>query len=265
MRRISVYIISTILVFSSLTVRVSAQDTIQFPMKFRLGFEALGSAKYFYEKDRVNLEGYFSTDLSEKFSVIFVAGHSDYSYARYRDTSFLMYDYRTKGNYFRGGFDINLLKPKKSQGKYFVGIGFRYGISHFTYDIPTITHENYWGKSRVSVPSTDEWAHFVEFTPSVRAEVVKNLSIGWTVSLRKLIDPGTGRHLKPVYLPGYGNGSKSFSPSISYFVIWSIPFKNKRIIIQPEEEEEEDETNGNQNQNQNNMGSGNSRQNTGRF
>jgi hypothetical protein len=262
MPRISGYIINLILVFTSICAAVQAQDTIQFPMKFRLGFELAGSTKYFYEKDRMNLEAYFSSDLNEKLSAIFIAGRSDYSYPRYRDSTFLMYDYRTKGYYFKAGFDINLLKPDKSQGKYSVGIGVRYGITHFRYEIPTITTENYWGKFQTSVPSTDEWAHYIEITPGVRAEVVKNLSVGWTVSLRKMIDPGTGSHLKPVYLPGYGNGSKSFSPALNYFIIWSIPFKNKRIIIQPEEEEEEGtdvNQNQNQNQNQNNMGQGNFR------
>jgi hypothetical protein len=244
MGRISVYIISTVLVLSSISIRSFAQDTVQFPLKIRMGFELAGSAKYFYEKDKVNLEGYISADLNEKYSFVFIAGRSDYSYARYRDTSFLMYDYRTTGFYFRTGFDVNLLKPEKSQGKYAVGFGLRYGLSHFTYDIPAITHENYWGKYQASVSPTDEWAHFIEITPYVRAEIIKNLSIGWTISLRKMIDPGTGQHLKPVYLPGYGNGSKSFSPGLSYFIIWSIPFKTKRIIIQPEEEEEEVEPTG---------------------
>jgi hypothetical protein len=240
MGRISVYITSAVLVLSGFTLRSPAQDTVQFPMKVRIGLEAAGSAKYFYERDKLNLEATVSADLNEKYSFVFNAGHSDYSYSRYRDSSFLMYDYRTEGFYFRTGFDINLLKPKKSQGKYAVGFGLRYCLSHFTYNIPNITHENYWGKYQASVPSTDEWAHFIEISPFVRAEIIKNLSLGWTISLRKMIDPGTGQHLKPVYLPGYGNGSKSFSPGISYFIIWSIPFKTKRIIIQPEEEEEEE-------------------------
>jgi hypothetical protein len=257
MQRISVYIISLLLVFSVISSKVTAQDTIMFPMKFRLGFELTGSSKYFYEKDRVNLEGHFSADLNEKIAAIITVGRSDYSYARYRDSTFLMYDYRTQGFYYKAGFDINLLKPKKGQGKYYVGVGLRYGMTHFTYNIPVITNENYWGRSQTSVPSTDEWAHYIEFTPGVRAEVIKNLSVGWTVSLRKMIDPGTGRHLKPVYLPGYGNGSKSFSSGLNYFIIWSIPYKNKRIIIQPEPEEEEDSNNPNQNQNQNNMRNGN--------
>jgi hypothetical protein len=246
MERISGYIINTIIALSCFGSRAFSQDTVMFPMKVRIGLEAAGSAKYFYEKDRANLEGYVSADLNEKYSFVFIAGRSDYKYARYRDSSFLMYDYRTKGFYFRTGIDINLLKPEKSEGKYSVNVGFRYGLSHFTYEIPAISHENYWGKSQSLVPSTDEWAHFVEFTPGVRAEITKNLSLGWTFSIRKIIDPGTGQHLKPVYLPGYGNGSKSFSPGMSYFVIWSIPFRTKRIIIQPKEEEEEDDLGPNQ-------------------
>ena len=254
MWRISVYIISIILVVSSLPQTGLSQDTIQFPLKFRLGLEVAGPLKYFNNKDLLNIEGSFSSDLNEKFSAIIIAGHTNYTFSKYRDSSFLMYDYRSKGFFFRAGFDVNLLKPEKSQGKYSIGIGIRYGISHFKYEIPAITSENYWGRSVTSVPTTDEWAHYIEFTPGVRAELFKNFSMGWTVSLRKMIDPGTGRHLKPVYLPGYGNGAKSFSPGFNYFIIWSIPFKKKQIIILPEPEEEEDVTGPNQNPGNTNQG-----------
>lgn len=240
MGRISVYIISVIFALSSFTFQAIGQDTVLFPMKIRIGLEAAGSAKYFYEKDRAALEGYISADLNEKYSLVFIAGHSDYSYARYRDSTFLMYDYRTKGFFIRTGIDINLLKPEKSQGKYSVGIGLRYGLSHFNYEIPVITHENYWGKYQTSVSSADAWAHFIEISPGVRAEITKNFSMGWTVSIRKMIYSGSGEHLKPIYLPGYGNGAKSFSSGFSYFFIWSIPFKTKKIIIQPKVEEEEE-------------------------
>lgn len=249
MWRTFAYIISCILL-SSFSADILAQDTVQFPMKVRIGFELLGASKYFYEKERTNLEAFVSADLNDRVSAVFTAGKSDHSYSRYRDTSFLMYDFKTQGSYFKAGFDINLLKANKSQGKYFVGMGIRYGLSHFKYELPVITTENYWGRAQTSVPMTSEWSHFIEFTPGVRAEFIKNVSMGWTVSLRKMIDPGTGRHLKPVFLPGYGNGARSFSPGINYYIIWSIPFKTKRVIIQPEvEEEEEDMNNPNQNQN----------------
>jgi hypothetical protein len=223
-------------------------------MKFRVGVELLGASKYFYQKKQANLEILLSTDLNDRVSATAAIGKTDHSETKYRDTSFLMFDYRVKGTYFKGGFDFNLLKADKSQGKYYVGMGIRYGMSHFKYEVPVITTENYWGKSKTSVPLTDEWAHFIEFTPGVRAEFIKNISIGWTVSLRKMIDPGTGRHMKPVYLPGYGNGSKSFNAGINYYLIWSIPFKTRRVIIQPEEEEEEDPNNPNQGTDMNNSG-----------
>lgn len=255
MSRIYVYIISITLLLNSFWQQAGAQDTIMFPMKVRLGFELLGSSKYFYEKERTNLEFTVSADLNERVSAVLSLGKTDHSYKRYRDTSFLLYNYTTNGTYYKAGLDFNLLKADKSQGKYFVGMGIRYGMSHFTYEIPEITTENYWGRTVTKVPRTDEWAQYIEFTPGVRAEFIKNISMGWTVSLRKMIDPGTGRHQKPVYLPGYGNGSKSFSPGVNYYIIWSIPFRTRRVIIQPEpEEEEEDMNNPNQNSDMNNNG-----------
>jgi hypothetical protein len=67
-------------------------------------------------------------------------------------------------------------------------------------------------------------AHFLELTPGIRAELFRNLSIGWTIRLRVLVYSGSGSNFKSIGIPGYGNGSKSFSPGINYYMIWSIPW-----------------------------------------
>ncbi len=51
------------------------------------------------------------------------------------------------------------------------------------------------------------WGHFLEASPGVRAEVLNHFSIGWSVSLRMLLYTSTGKNLRPVYFPGYGDGS----------------------------------------------------------
>ena len=235
------YFISILFVLAVSVCRLQAQDTIMFPQKFRIGVEVIGLSKYFYEKETAGIEAFFSADLTEKYSAIFIAGRSDYSSTLYRDETFMMYDFSVKGLYLKAGVDVNMLDVKKAAGKYSFGLGARYGITGYTYNVAGITRENYWGQFQTSIPERKALAHYFEVVPSIRAEIIKNFSLGWAISLRKMIYSGTEKDMKPVYVPGYGNGAKSISLAVSYFVIWHIPYKERRVIIPPKVQREIEE------------------------
>ena len=173
-----------------------AQDTILIPLKIKVGLEVSGPAIYFSEKNILNAEGYISVDLNEKLSVVLGAGYLNYKYSQYN------YSYFNKGIFIRAGVDFNLLKPDKSQGKYWAGIGLRYGLSLFNSEVPSFKQKNYWGTTSSSIAPKTNWGHFIEVSPGVRAEVFRNFSIGWTLSLRMLLYTGTGKDLRPIYFPG---------------------------------------------------------------
>jgi hypothetical protein len=80
-------------------------------------------------------------------------------------------------------------------------------------------------RSPASNAQTSHAAHFVEVSPGIRTELFRNFAIGFTVRLRILIYAGTSADLKPIDIPGYGNGTKRFSPGLNYYIIWSIPYK----------------------------------------
>ena len=235
------YFINILFVATIGLCKLQAQDTIMFPLKLRVGFDVVGASKYFYEKERANLEFFLSADLDEKKSAVFFAGVTDYVYPRYRDATFIMYNLNTKGFYTKIGVDFNMLHPTKAAGKYFVGVGFRYGISNYSYGVSDIHFENYWGRYRASIPQKNTWGHFIEVAPTTRVEITKNLSLGWAGNIRKLISSGIGKGMKPVYIPGHGDGSKSFGFALNYFIIWNIPYKEKRVITTPRFSEPEDD------------------------
>jgi hypothetical protein len=234
MRKISAYSTSLLLLVFVSLVKVDAQDTIIFPLKIKVGVEVSGPALYFSDKNILSTEGYIAADINEKISAIITAGYLDYKYSQYN------YSYLNKGMFLRTGLDFNLLKPDKSQGKYWGGIGLHYGLSVFSSEIASLQRENYWGMVASSVSQKTNWGHFFEIAPGFRAEVFKNFSIGWTVSIRKLIYTGTGKDLKPIYFPGYGNAGKSVNTGLSYFIVWNIPYKKKTVIIPKEVPEETD-------------------------
>ncbi len=246
MRRISAYFISiqAAIFFSLLTA--AGQDTLFIPLKIHAGIEAIGPVTYFIDKQILRTEGYVSADLNEKLGVAFETGYLDYNYSQFN------YTFLNKGFFIRTGVDFNLLKPKKSLGKYWAGIGLRYGLSHYQWEVPEFRQSNYWGDFTSSIAPAKSWGHFIEASPGMRAEIFSNFSMGWSVSLRMLLSSGSSGGLKPIYFPGFGDAEKRFSTGFRYFFVWSIPYKKIRVIIRkPEPEEDEDiEDNTNQNKTQ---------------
>jgi len=239
MWRTFVFSINLLFFVNCSLTRVQGQDTIPIPLKIKIGVEAVGPAMYYSDKNILNTEAYISVDLNERRSFMIAAGYLDFKYKQYN------YEYRNKGVFVRTGIDFNLLKPDKSLGKYYAGIGLRYGMSRFNSEIPYFEKENYWGITTSSVSRKTNWGHFLEVSPGVRAEIFKNFSLGWSISLRMLLYSGTGKDLRPVYFPGFGNGTKKISSGISYFIVWNIPYKKINAIMKKdvsEESEEGDET-----------------------
>jgi hypothetical protein len=241
MKRIFAYYISalTLLAAGSMTVHAQTQppDTVVvIPLKIRAGVEVSGPVIYLTDKNNLNAEGFISTDLNEKIGLFLGAGYSDYRYSQYN------YDYLSKGFFLKAGIDFNLLRPETAMGRYWAGVGLRYGLSSFTSEIPSFEYENYWGSIITSVASSTYLGHYLEASPGFKAELFKNFSMGWSVNIRKLLYSGTGRDLRPLYFPGYGSGEGSMSFGISYFFVWNIPFKKIRVEIKQEEPEETEET-----------------------
>lgn len=236
MKRTSAYFFSIIILIFSGWAVAGAQDTVYVPLKIKVGMEVSGPVTYFFDKDILSTEATLAVDLNEKTTAMIGAGYVDYRYSQFN------YNYTANGIFFRTGMDFNLMGAKKAQGKYYTGIGFHYGLSSFRSEVPSFSVDNYWGPFTTSIPKRSGVAHFVEATPGVRAEIIRNLSIGWNINIRVLLSSGTGSDLRTLYLPGFGDAGKRVGTSLSYFITWNIPYKTKRVIIlPPAPEEDEDE------------------------
>jgi hypothetical protein len=228
-----VFIISLFFLASAGAV---AQDTVMIPLHLRVGADVVRPAGYFLNNDLRSFAVQGSFEFTERLAVTGGTIFSHYS------TSRKSYDYNSQGIAFTLGSDINLLKPKISEGKNYLGVGIHYGISFFSHATPRMEYTNAWGTSSMSLPSSNHVGHFIEVTPGVRTEIFPGVTMGWNLSLRLLLSDGTKNSLKPVNMPGFGDCSSRVSTGISYYISISIPYRTKRIIIKPAEEEDEEET-----------------------
>jgi hypothetical protein len=225
MKKILKYFISLLLLAGSISA--SGQDTLSIPLNLKIGVDVFNPLMSLVNKNISGLEGFAGVDINENMTAVFEGGYLDYSYSQYN------YSYGSKGNFFRIGVDFNSMKPKIALGKYYAGIGIRYGFSVFQQETKELEHENYWGKAYSNISSKNYSAHFIEVSPGIRSEVFKNFSMGWNIKLRILLYSSTEKDLRPLYLPGFGNSTKSFSKGFNYYLVWNIPYKNKRVITKP--------------------------------
>ena len=98
-----------------------------------------------------------------------------------------------------------------------------------------------WSPRRGTVPGASPTDARNELTPGVRTEIFPGVTIGWNISMRMLISAGAGKDLKPVWMPGYGPGTRGITTGAEYYISISIPYKKIKVVIKPKQEQSEGE------------------------
>lgn len=200
------------------------QDTIAFPMRFGVGVSAflpISSLTGYYPQG-FEINGYY--DINERFTISADGGYSTFNTENYN------YVFSNSGVFFRIGTDYNMLNPVRAAGRYFAGGSVKYGLSVYDFQSQVIDYMNYWGNYTTAAAPLRKAAHYLEFSPTMTAELFKNVFVGWSIDLRVLLWSGTGEHLRAIDIPGYGNGSKPVSAGMNYYLSIRIPYKTKQVI-----------------------------------
>ena len=213
------YAYFTSLLLLLLPMAVNGQDTVPAPRNIKIAGDIFGPLYSIYDSKNKTLEGFISVDIDTGKAVVLEGGYLKYEFNQNN------YDYLSNGLFIKAGMDFNLLKPETAIGKYYAGIGLRYGLSIFSSEVPSFSSTNYWGTYTGSVPKSNYTAHFLEVCPGIRTELFRYFEIGWTIRLKFLLHSSTGNDLKAINVPGFGNATKIFSPGINYYLLISIPYK----------------------------------------
>ena len=116
-------------------------------------------------------------------------------------------DYVASGLFYRLGVDFNLVKSKDKQStnnKFLVGA--RLGFSSFEYDMLNVKVRDEYTNQNLRQDFTDLTNNslWFEVVAGIRIEVVKRVTLGWSVRMKnQIIQPVTGV-LQPWSIPGYG-------------------------------------------------------------
>lgn len=228
MRNIFAYIFSGILFLLLHPSALGGQDPGK-PVKDtmrtvgpRIGINLVPFVNYFTSPPVFGAEASLDFEIAENFFPVFEAGTASIS------DSIGEVSYSASGIYGRIGMDYNLLPPKDRSVQHAFTAGFRYGISLMQHKANNIRiPADYWGDYLLQRYENTLAAHWIELVGGIRAEVLPNFYLGWTIRYRILLNPGMDEQLTPLHIPGYGKGAEDRGIGFSYTVSYMFPIMKR--------------------------------------
>lgn len=215
--KISKYFFSIIIFIVFLSSITNAQE--ERIKGLRLGYDISRLALYIVEPERTAFELSADFEIKQNFYLTAEGGMQKY---RLTET---LYNYNSDGYYTRIGMDYNILKNRAKNQYEMVFGGFRYGYSKLNHTADNIIiGTNYWGNGDITeLDNTTINAHWIEALAGVRAELFKNVFIGWSFRWRIMLYQSRVAVMKPIYIPGYGKGEKKSVIGFNYYIYVRIP------------------------------------------
>jgi len=152
------------------------------------------------------------------------------------------YDLETKGQYIKVGANYNLYKNWLEMDNE-VYVGLRYGFSTFSQDISNITINSDVILPENQLTETINYnglnASWGELVMGLKAAIYKNVYLGFSVSMKRMIANKKPDNFKNIYVPGFNrvylnDGGFGFNYTISYrFPLYKknkIKTKDEKII-----------------------------------
>ncbi len=139
-----------------------------------------------------------------------------------------LFDYASDGSYGRVGIDYNILSLKDRSVHHAITMGFRYGMSVFKHNIDyVLIPGDYWGDYIPEPYENNLTGHWIELVGGLKAEVVPNFYLGWSIRYKVLLNPEMDPVMIPELIPGYGVSGKDRAFGFSYSIFYMIPLIKK--------------------------------------
>ncbi|SFU33623.1 hypothetical protein SAMN05216480_101830 [Pustulibacterium marinum] len=148
------------------------------------------------------------------------------------------YNFTTKGNYIKAGFDWNAYNNWYGMEN-IISAGFRYGFSTFSQNINSYTpstNDPFWNEELLTGSNEDILgehsglsAHWIELVMALKVELFHNVYMGASVRLNKMITDKEPSNFDNLWVPGFNKvtDGSSFGVGYNYSISYLIPLYKK--------------------------------------
>ncbi len=126
--------------------------------------------------------------------------------------------YSNSGNYFRVGFDVNLLLKDPDKNMFFIGL--RYARASFQEQLNYFSDDLVFGNRQQTFSNESMKAGWGEATLGLRVKIWREFWMGYTARLKVAPSVGTKGQFSVYDIPGYGLASKNTYWGFNYQLYW---------------------------------------------
>ena len=195
----------------------------------RLGVDLYKLTRSLYDKQYKGIEFVGDYRLTKKYYLAAELGNEN------KTTDDDRLNFTTKGSYLKVGFDYNGYQNWLNMEN-IISIGLRYGASTFSQELNSYKIYNanpYFGEVPI-LPSGDKFngltASWIEVVAGVKAKVINNVYLGFSLRLNKLISNDKPTNFDNLYIPGFNRTyDGDFGVGVNYTITYFIPIYKKKV------------------------------------
>ena len=198
--------------------------------KIRLGFDVFKPIKSSSDGDNLNYEIVGDLQITENL----------YLAAEYGLTDRLIEDeninFNSNGSFLRFGFDYNMFKNWLGMDNS-IFLGLRYGSSNFSNKIESYNvrnsdayFSNFVDNNYQTINHSNLTGNWLEIVAGVKVETFKNVYLGFSLRLNKLLSTQKPENFDNLYIPGFNKvtDDNTFGSGFNYTLTYSIPLRKKK-------------------------------------
>lgn len=222
------YTFSLVLVlisFSGMSQTVAKKDTVAPKTErygIRFGVDLFKLTRSFYDKKYRGVEFVGDYRLTRKHYIAAEIGNEK------KTVDDTQLNFTTNGTYIKAGFDYNSYENWLGMEN-MIYVGMRYGFSSFSQTLNSYQVYNtnpYFGEP-IEIASNEKFnglsAHWLEVVAGIKAEVFKNVYVGFSVRMNRLFTNKKPDNFDNLYIPGFnrtynGDFGVGFNYTVSYFL-----------------------------------------------
>ena len=241
MKHTSKFTFSIVLILLSFLVNAQQKKTDSIPPKIekfgiRFGADIFKLTRSFYDKNYKGIEFVGDYRLTKNYYLAAELGNENKTTEDDRLNS------TAKGTYIKVGFDYNSYENWLDM-RNMVFIGLRYGASTFSQQLNSykLYNTSTYFPEAPTVVSGEKFnglsAQWFEVVVGMKAEVLKNIYVGFSVRMNKILSNTKPENFDNLYIPGFnrtynGDFGVGFNYTVSYFLpLYKTKSSPKEIII----------------------------------
>ena len=227
MKHTSKFTFSIALILLSFLVNAQQKKTDSIPPKIekfgiRFGADIFKLTRSFYDKNYKGIEFVGDYRLTKNYYLAAELGNEN------KTTEDDRLNTKAKGTYIKAGFDYNSYENWLDM-RNMVFIGLRYGASSFSQQLNSykLYNTSTYFPEAPTVVSGEKFnglsAQWLEVVVGMKAEVLKNIYVGFSVRMNKILSNTKPENFDNLYIPGFnrtynGDFGVGFNYTVSYFL-----------------------------------------------